>query len=95
MENKKSEINILTRVFPYFGVAWYQREIEIPERWSGKHLFFLMERTKTSSVWVDGRFAGSQNSLTTAHRYELSRFLTPGKHLLTVCINNADRSACG
>ena len=89
-ENTKSEVNFLTRLYPYFGMAWYQREIEIPERWSGKHLFFLMERTKTSSVWVDDRFAGSQNSLTTPHRYELSPFLTPGKHLLTVCINNAD-----
>ena len=94
-ENRKSEIKSLTRVFPYLGAAWYQREIVIPERWSGKHVFFVMERTKTSSVWVDGRFAGSQNSLSTEHSFELGKFLTPGKHLLSVCINNADLPPVG
>ena len=89
-ENTKSEIKFLTRVFPYYGAAWYQREIEIPEDWDGKNIFFMMERTKTSSLWVDGQLVGTQNSLTTAHRYDLTKLVSPGKHQLTVCINNED-----
>ena len=94
-ENLKSEDNFLTRIFPYCGLAWYRREIGIPEGWSGKNLFFVMERSKLTSVWVDTSFVGSQNSLTTSHRYDLSLFLTPGKHIISVCVNNADLPPVG
>jgi hypothetical protein len=93
--NLKKEIGRLTRVYPYYGPAWYQKELEIPKEWLGKHIVFSMERTKTSWVWVDEKFVSKQNSLTTAHQYDLSQLLTPGKHRLTVCINNADNPPVG
>lgn len=93
--NLKKEIGRLTRVYPFYGPAWYQKELEIPQEWIGKHIVFSMERTKTSSVWIDDQFVGKQNSLTTAHQYDLSQLLTPGKHRLTVCINNADNPPVG
>jgi hypothetical protein len=100
-ENKKGRFNAraewgrLSRVYPYYGPAWYQKEIEVPEQWNGKHIFFVMERTKTSRLWLDDHYVGSQNSLTTAQSYDLTKLLTPGKHLLTVCIDNTNNPPIG
>lgn len=88
--NTKSETGRFTRLYPYSGPAWYQKEIEIKQDWKGKEFLFLMELTKTSSVWVDDHFIGREISLTTPHRYNLTQFLTPGKHLLSVRIDNSD-----
>lgn len=95
VKSGKREIKFLTRVYPYSGAAWYQKEINIPAEWMGKHITFEMERTKTSTVWLDNMLLGSQNSLTTAHVYDLSKGLKPGKHLLTVCVDNMNLPPVG
>lgn len=85
----------LTETYHFEGYAWYLREIEIPEiglpmEEAGKRFFFVMERTRKSTVWVDGNKAGSFDSFYVEHRYELTQWLTPGKHVLTVMIDNTD-----
>ena len=73
----------------YAGAAWYQKEITIPKNWKGQNLGLFLERCHWESrVWVDQREAGMRNSLGTAHRYDLTRLLTPGKHRLTICVDN-------
>ncbi len=73
----------------YKGAAWYQREIVIPATWNKKHINLFLERCHWESrLWVDGQEAGMQNSLGTPHQYDLSSLLTPGKHRLTLCIDN-------
>ena len=94
-KNQKSSLGTLSRVYSYYGAAWYQREVEIPQNWKDKHITFSMERTKTSTVWIDDREIDSDQSLTTAHVYDLSRVLTPGKHVLTVRINNREKPPVG
>ena len=82
------ETGHLVREFMYIGKAWYQREIEVPEDWQDRRLFLQLERVMwKSEVWVDDQYFGSNDSLTTAHEYDL-RFLQPGKHQLTVCVDN-------
>jgi len=79
----------LQSVKHYQGAAWYQKEIIIPASWKGQHITLFLERCHWESrVWVDKLEAGMRNSLGTPHIYELSTTLTPGKHLLTVCIDN-------
>ena len=85
----------LSRVYRYAGAAWYQRDILIPEAWRNQTITLLLERTKNSRVWVDDQFRGEQDSLAAPHVYEISRVhqsagrLEPGRHCLTICINNA------
>lgn len=75
--------------FYYVGAAWYQREIKIPAAWKGQRMILTLERCHwESSVWIDGKFAGKLSSLATAHRYDLTRLLKPGSHLLTIRIDN-------
>jgi hypothetical protein len=74
----------------YVGAAWYQKEISIPANWKGKPIRLFMERVHIgSSVWFDGkRIDSAKNSLSTPHIYELTSSATPGKHTITVRIDN-------
>jgi beta-galactosidase/beta-glucuronidase len=50
----------------YKGVAWYQKEIELPEGWKGKNIMLSLERCHwESTLFVNDKNAGSQNSLAT------------------------------
>ena len=73
----------------YKGAAWYQKEVTIPEDWDGQFVGLFLERCHWESrLWVDDKEVGMQNSLGTPHKYDLTNFLTPGKHRLTLCIDN-------
>jgi Glycosyl hydrolases family 2, sugar binding domain/Glycosyl hydrolases family 2 len=73
----------------YKGAAWYQKEIDIPAGWKGKHIVLSLERCHWESiVYVNGWLAGSQNSLATPHEYDITELLVPGKNLLSIRIDN-------
>jgi hypothetical protein len=73
----------------YKGAAWYQKEITIPEDWNGQFIGLFLERCHWESrLWVDDKEVGIQNSLGTPHKYDLTKFLTPGKHRLSLCVDN-------
>ncbi len=73
----------------YVGVAWYQREIEIPKAWEGKRIVLTLERAHWETrVWVDARDYGTNTSLCTPHVYDLGTQLSPGKHALTLRVDN-------
>ena len=82
----------LTRKHQYIGKAWYQKEIDIPRSWNKKNIKLSLERVIwESSVYVDGKLAGTANSLIGSHDFDLTNFLTPGKHLITVVIDNSNK----
>lgn len=73
----------------YLGAAWYRREVNIPSDWKDREIELYMERCHWQSmVWIDEEFIGTRNSLGTPHIYSLTGKLTPGKHFITVCIDN-------
>lgn len=73
----------------YTGPAWYRREVEIPEAWAGKHLVVHLERCHwKTTLYVDDREIGSNLSLSVPHRYDVTAALTPGRHVLTICVDN-------
>jgi len=73
----------------YKGVVWYQRTVEIPENWDGKFIELELERAHwQTTVWVDSSLVGSNTTLSVPHRYDLSRVLKPGRHLLTIRVDN-------
>lgn len=84
----KSETTNLSRYYKYEGAAWYSRNIEIPAGWKGKHVVLFLERTRPSTVWIDGQEVGKNNYLSTSQEYDLTHFLTPGSHKLTIRIDN-------
>jgi hypothetical protein len=73
----------------YKGASWYQRIVEIPDSWKGKPIELFLERCHWETrVWIDSIPAGMQNSLSAPHIYDLTRFITPGKHTITICVDN-------
>lgn len=53
-----------------------------------RHLSFLERCHWETRLWVDDKEIGMQNTLGTPHQYDLSDVLTPGKHTLTLRIDN-------
>jgi hypothetical protein len=73
----------------YKGAAWYQKTVSVPSSWKGKHLEFFIERSHwETTVWVDDKEIGMQNSLGTPHVFDLTNVLSPGTHQITVRIDN-------
>ncbi len=77
------------RLYDYAGPAWYQRDIDIPASWQGKRVTLFLERCRwVTTVWLDDQRIGSQDSLIAPHVYDFGTALTPGKHRLTICVDN-------
>jgi hypothetical protein len=73
----------------YKGAAWYQKTIDIPAAWAGRPIELYLERAHwETTVWLDDQPLGTQNSLGTAHVVTLGRAATPGRHRLTVRVDN-------
>ncbi|HET6560092.1 MAG TPA: hypothetical protein VFG54_22380, partial [Prolixibacteraceae bacterium] len=80
----------LQRNHEYIGKAWYRKTIEIPENIGNRQAILKLERVMwKSAVYIDGKLAGSFNSLSTPHYYNLTEFLTPGPHQVMICIDNS------
>ena len=72
----------------YLGAAWYQRDLDIPTNWSGKHFTLFLERAHwQSKVWIDDQEFPANDSLVAPHITDLG-ILTPGKHRLSIRVDN-------
>jgi hypothetical protein len=73
----------------YVGAAWYQKDVVIPVDWKNKRVVLFLERPHTETkLWVDGTEIGMQNSLVAPHEFDLTGKIAPGKHTLSICIDN-------
>ena len=73
----------------YKGAAWYQKKVTVPALWSKKHIELYIERSHwETTVWVDDKQIGMQNSLSTAQVFDLSAELSPGSHQITIRVDN-------
>lgn len=73
----------------YVGAAWYQRDVEIPAAWRGRRVVLTLERAHWETrVWVDERPVGTNRGLGAAHVYDLGIGAAPGRHRLTIRVDN-------
>ncbi|MCC5947175.1 MAG: hypothetical protein JJT89_01855 [Nitriliruptoraceae bacterium] len=85
----------LSRQYQHIGPVWYQRELTIPQEWSGRRVVLSLERPHWESrVWLDGRYVGRRDSLCAPHEYELGS-LHPGERDLVVRVDNTVRIGVG
>ncbi len=78
----------LNRVYRYEGAAWYRKTVIIPDEFSAQNIRLVLERTKPSMVWLDSTLIGSSLLLQSPQEYELPAGLTPGKHVITIRVDN-------
>ena len=73
----------------YVGAAWYQKEIQVPRSWINRHHVLYLERPHWETrVWIDDQEIGMRNSLGTPHTYALDKPLNPGRHRITIRVDN-------
>jgi hypothetical protein len=78
------------RIYDYAGPVWYQREVEVPASWQGKRVTLLLERCRwVTRVWLDDKPCGMRDSLIAPHVYDFGTGVAPGKHRLTICVDNS------
>jgi Glycosyl hydrolases family 2, sugar binding domain/Glycosyl hydrolases family 2 len=84
------------RLYDYAGPAWYQRDIEVPKVWQGKRVTLFLERCRwVTRVWLDDRYIGTHDSLIAPHVYDFGTGVMPGKHRLTICVDNTVKFSLG
>jgi Glycosyl hydrolases family 2, sugar binding domain len=73
----------------YVGAAWFQRDVLWPASWAGRHVTLSLERPHwKTTLWVDSRCYGSNDSLSVAHVYDLGSTVTAGLHVITLRVDN-------
>jgi hypothetical protein len=89
---KKGNIKVpfwLQPVKYYKGAAWYQRNITIPSSWKNQHIELFVERSHwENKLWIDGKYVGMKNALGTPDVFDLTHFLSPGEHTITIRMDN-------
>ncbi len=73
----------------YKGPAWYQKEFELPASWNDRNVILFLERPHwESTLFVNGKKAGSGNSLSVPHQYDITDLLKPGRNRISIRIDN-------
>lgn len=79
----------LDRLFEFSGPVWYQREVTIPYAWRRRRITLFLERCQwETKLWLDGTYIGARDSLSTPHVYDITRYASPGRHTLTLRVDN-------
>ena len=78
----------LSRKYSLCRPLTYTGEIIIPAKMDGKHIELFIERTKPTTLWIDGDSIGSQSHLQTPHVYDISRYRS-GRHTVRLRIDNS------
>ncbi|MFD2580922.1 sugar-binding domain-containing protein [Pedobacter vanadiisoli] len=79
----------LTPAKHYTGVAWYQKDIEIPANWRGKRLVLSLEYPHSETrAWIDDVEIGTRYTFVVSQNFELPANLKAGKHTITLLIDN-------
>ena len=80
----------LRREFSFVGEASFIKDVEIPESWKNKDITLILERTKPSSIIIDGEAVNFNSRISSPQRYNISDRLSPGVHNIEIIINNSD-----
>lgn len=77
-------------VLVYEGAAWYGLMVDIPADWAGQVVELVLQGVRwRSRVWLDGVQVGHDESLSTAHRYDLTPYLKLGnRQRLAIQVDN-------
>ena len=73
----------------YVGPAWYQKEVTVPADWKNERIILFLERPHIeTTVWVNNRQAGVQNSLSVPHVYDITPLISAGKNKISIRVDN-------
>ena len=73
----------------YHGYGWYRKEIDMPSDWNGREVILEFEASFIDTeVYLNGKRLGEHVGGYTGFHFDLTPYLTRGKNLLAVRVNN-------
>ncbi|MBR1593005.1 MAG: beta-glucuronidase [Ruminococcus sp.] len=93
-KNHEHRKDSLTDEYAYKGYAWYYRTVYLTDTENKKTELFL-ERTRLTRVWINGKYAGSYDSLCTPHIYDISDYAVTGENTICVMVDNLNYPTAG
>lgn len=85
--SEERAIGHLTDPYAFSGYTWYSRKVDL-SGCRGREVFLVLERTRISHAWLNGKALGRKDSLCTAHRYRIPD-ITGESGILTVMVDNS------
>ena len=80
----------------YVGNAWYRRTVFVPSEWKGKAVTLFLERPHIETfVYVNGKLAGQEMSLSVPHQFDVTDYIKFGKqNTIEIRIYNGIENVC-
>ncbi len=80
----------------YVGPAWYHRTVYIPMTWADQRITLFLERAHIETkLYVNGHEVGRQMSLSTPHRYDVTKYVKLGeKNDISIRVYNGIENVC-
>ena len=80
----------------YVGAAWYRRTVYVPKDWKDQRITLFLERPHIeTTVFVNGHSVGHQLSLSTPHRYDVTKYIKFGeKNEIAIRVYNGIENVC-
>ena len=86
--NPARETGFLTDAYAFEGQAWFRKTVYLDPDFLGLPMKLTLERTRITTLWINGRRVGSCDSLCTPHVYEISADVTKPLVEIVVCVEN-------
>ena len=87
--NTEKNYGCLTDLYKFEGFAWFRRKIVVTRESARQKLLLYLERTRKTTVFIDGEKTGEFCSLVSPHRYLLDG-ISEGEHELLIRVDNTD-----
>ena len=80
----------------YVGTAWYHRTVYVPDSWDDRRVTLFLERPHIeTTVYINNKEAGHQTSLSTPHRYDVTKYIKAGqKNDIAIRVYNGIENVC-
>ncbi|MGN1402724.1 MAG: glycoside hydrolase family 2 TIM barrel-domain containing protein [Ruminococcus sp.] len=86
--NPNRETGFLTDAYAFEGQAWFHKTVYVRPDLLGLPMKLTLERTRLTTLWINGKRVGSCDSLCTPHVYDISGYVTKPLVDITILVEN-------
>ncbi len=87
VENTARETGFLTDAYKFEGNAWFKRTLNL-EGFDDEKILLFLERTRISTVYVNSKMVGVDDSFVAPHIFDITDFVKDGENVIEICVAN-------
>lgn len=92
--NPERETGFLTDEYKFEGDAWFKRSVTLKKE-TGKKYHLYLERTRITTVFVNSKEVGTEDSFVAPHVFDVTDYLQDGENAIEICVNNKNYKTGG